>query len=126
VKEELMYSIRTVRVEIGIAAGLWLIAAPWLLGYSDPFGKAALITTAFGLGVLFSAIHDLFISNHVEEWIMVVLGLLLIVSPLLFGYVDVTVAFFNAFISGLFVVGAVIWAQERMKAPPRETHAGVH
>ena len=121
-----MYSIRTVRVEIGIAAGLWLIAAPWLLGYSDPFGKAALITTTFGLGVLFSAIHDLFISNHVEEWIMVVLGLLLIVSPLLFGYVDVTVAFFNAFISGLFVVGAVIWAQERMKARPRETHAGVH
>ena len=118
-----MYSIRTVRVEIGIAAGLWLIAAPWLLGYSDPFGKAALITTTFGLGVLFSAIHDLFISNHVEEWIMVVLGIFLIVSPLLFGYVDLTVAFLNALILGLLVVGSVIWAQERVKAPLRETHA---
>jgi hypothetical protein len=113
-----MDTIHRVRGEIGFMAGLWLLAAPWLLGYADPFGKAAMASSILGLALVLSAIHDMLASDRISEWANLLIGTLLFVSPLLFAYVHVTLAMLNAVVCGLLVVGSVVWGQERLNVPP--------
>ena len=113
-----MDKIHRVRGEIGFIAGLWLLAAPWLLGYADPFDNAAVASSILGLALVLSAVHDLLASDRISEWADLLIGTVLLVSPLLFAYANVPLALLNAVLCGLVVVGSVVWGQERLSVPP--------
>ena len=52
--------------------------------------------------------------DPIQEWINIVLGVALIVSPWALGYSDHQVATMSAFASGLLITGFATWALEHM------------
>lgn len=92
--------------------GLWLIAFPFLfdvVGASSPM----LFTLNFlicGIIALLLAATALTAFRSWEEWIGVVLGLWLIASPWLLGFVAAEAARWNALVAGVIIVGLAGWA----------------
>lgn len=110
-----------------IIAGIWLIISPFVLGYAD-FGRtgstgAALATsTDLIVGfviVLIAAIRffgtrnlgfETFHSQTVWlSWLNALLGLLLIASPFLFQFTDLSAAYWNNIIVGVIVAILSAW-----------------
>ncbi len=110
-----------------IIAGIWLIISPFVLGYAD-FGRAgsseaALATsTDFIVGfviALIAAIRffgartlgvEVFHSQTVWlSWLNAVLGLILIASPFLFQFTDLSAAYWNNIIVGVVVAILSAW-----------------
>lgn len=78
----------------------WLLISPFVLGF---FGvtSASAVMIMIGCSVLFIA--QLGLSNHLpwEEWTNLLLAILLIASPWLFGFASVMAATVNAVASGI-------------------------
>jgi len=66
---------------LDMVAGLWLAVSPWILDFSDV--DPAATRNALIVGIVIAVLSALtFLAYHIiEEWIDVVLGLWLIVSP---------------------------------------------
>lgn len=90
---------------LDMIAGLWLAVSPWILGFtdSDPTATRNALIVGIAIAVL-SALT--FLAYHiVEEWIDVVLGLWLVVSPwVVSGSGNATV------ITDFVIVGAIVLA----------------
>ncbi len=112
---------------INIIAGIWLIISPFVLGYVD-FGRAgstgASLATSTDLVVGFvivviAAIRffgarnigvELFHNQTVWlSWLNAVLGLVLIASPFLFHFTDLSAAYWNNIIVGVIVAILSAW-----------------
>ena len=112
-----MMTVNRLQDEMEIALGIWLIASPWLLGYTDPFGPAAASASVIGLVVFLFALDDYFFSNEADEWVDGVLGVALMFSPLLLGYTNNALATLNAVFCGFLITGVAAWAVQRLHAP---------
>lgn len=96
--------------------GLWLVLSPWLLGFS---GTPAALWNALLIGVAVGLMALLHLRDGPmwEEWVKVILGVWLILSPWVLGFSGVANAMWNAVIVGLLVgVLALSVTRERPKA----------
>lgn len=96
-----------------LVLGLWLILSPWLLGYS---ATSAALWNALIVGVVVGLMALLHLQNGPmwEEWVNVVLGVWLILSPWLLGFSAQGNATWNAVVVGL-LVGALALSVTREK-----------
>ena len=107
-----------------VVLGVLLFIAP--LGTPYVFGGVATATgayTACAMGVLIAAIGLFLLANPakvVGEWIEVLLGVVLVVSPFLLGFSGVVVVAYTAWIIGalaILLAGSVILTRRRRPAP---------
>ncbi len=97
---------------VDMVLGAWLAISPWILGFtdSDPATRNALIV---GVAVAVLSGSTFLIYHVIEEWVDVVLGIWLIVSPWVLGAsghpgVVVDFVIVGALVAGLS--GYEIWA----------------
>jgi SPW repeat len=91
-----------------LVLGLWLVISPWVLSYATetiPTGNA------FMVGVIIAvAAAAAFIAFHTwEEWVNVVLGAWLIVSPFALDYASHATILWNQLIVGALVAILALW-----------------
>jgi VIT1/CCC1 family predicted Fe2+/Mn2+ transporter len=96
---------------LNIAAGAWLIIAPFLLAYSD-VAEGVWNDVIVGLAVLAFASYRVARpgSGIGLSWTNALLGGWLIIAPFALGYSDVTAAVWNDVIVGVVVVSLAIWS----------------
>lgn len=101
---------------VNLILGIWLICAPWVMGYADTrtaVGNSVLM----GVAVLVIALTALISPDIWEEWISLLLAFLLLVSPLTVGYVHQTAAVVNNVILAVLIGGDAVWTLSlRLKA----------
>jgi hypothetical protein len=99
---------------INLILAVWLFISPWVLGFF-PGGAVASMPaswTAWVLGVVIAvfSIAALYKAQPWEEWINLIAGVLLFISPLVFSYYTTTiVGMWNALIVGALVFILSIW-----------------
>ena len=86
-----------------VVLGLWLIVAPWVLGYSD-VGAATWGGVLAGLGVIALEFADAFRPDPWPERVSFLLGLWIAVSPMLLGFTTHTLAMTNTAVVGILIV----------------------
>lgn len=94
---------------VNVVLGAWLVASPWLLGYQ---AQSNLKWNSVILGLLIAAVA-LYAMVQVfawEEWVGMLFGAWLIVSPWVLGFSAVTAAMLNAVIVGAAVAALALWA----------------
>jgi hypothetical protein len=93
-----------------LVLGLWLIVSPFVLGYTDYTGIAALNSYVLGIGVIAFAAIALANPQMWEEWVNLVLGVWLFIAPFMLGFQDDAVATANHLILGILIAGDALWA----------------
>ncbi len=94
---------------VGVALGLWLLASPWVVGFSGE--QAATMNALFmGTVLVLEEFLDLGVHEMAEEWIDVVAGLWLVISPVVLGFAGSMVPSMNAVAVGLLTVLFAAWA----------------
>lgn len=93
---------------------IWLFISPWVLGFypGGSFASPPASWTAWILGVVIGvfSIAALARARPWEEWINLICGVLLFISPLVFAYYATTIAgMWNALIVGALVFILAIW-----------------
>ena len=97
----------------GVVLGVWLLLSPWLLGYSDHFAATA---NAVVLGIVLASEELMHLGRHedAEEWVDIVAGLWLVISPMALGFGAVAPAMINAVAVGLLTMVFASWALSPM------------
>lgn len=87
----------------GIAVGAWMLASPWVLGYTD---LSAATLNALFLGTVLIVVELLNLDQHqpAEEWIDIAAGLWLLVSPFVLSFASATAAAVNAVAVGALTI----------------------
>lgn len=89
---------------LDVLAGLWLVAAPFILGYS---GVAMTNDIIVGLAIAVLAASRL-VGNGYKvawpSWVNVILGAWLLLAPVTLGYTTLPAAFWNDIIMGIVVI----------------------
>lgn len=94
---------------VSLILGLWLIASPWVLGHA---AEARPMWNAVILGVLVAAaaLIALFRVMAWEEWVNLVFGVWLLLSPWVLAFGGLAAAMWNAVIVGAAVAVLALWA----------------
>lgn len=94
---------------VGVGLGIWLLASPWVFGFSD---QTAPMMNALVMGciLILEEMLELGVHEAIEEWIDVVAGAWLIVSPLALGFTSHFAASVNTAAVGLFTLMFAVWA----------------
>ncbi|MFQ5754470.1 MAG: SPW repeat protein [Acidiferrobacterales bacterium] len=95
---------------VTLVLGVWLFLSPFILQYADAAGMAAWNAYILSIGVVVFAGAALAKPQVWEEWVNLVLGLWLIISPFVLGFYDQTMAAWNHIIVGLLVGGDAVWS----------------
>lgn len=98
---------------VNVVFGVWLFISPFVLGYSTTSEPAAWNSYVLGVAVTLFAIVALFAPQLWEEWINLVLGIWLIISPFLLGYAAIQAPVWNHVIMGVLIGGDSLWAMQR-------------
>lgn len=93
---------------INLILGIWLFVSPWVLGYSTA-GTAAWNAWIIGVVVFVLSATSLAAFRQWEEWINVVLGIWLIVSPWVLTFSTLRNAAANQVIVGIIVGLLALW-----------------
>jgi hypothetical protein len=94
---------------VGVALGAWMIVSPWVLGFSD-HDAATINALIMGTILVLEELLELGVHEMAEEWIDLVAGLWLMVSPIVLGFASVTPASVNSIMVGLLTVLFAAWA----------------
>ena len=96
---------------VNLVLGIWLILSPWILGFS---GTPAAMWNAVIVGVVVGLMALMHLRGGPlwEEWVNVVLGIWLILSPWILGFSGMANALWNAVIVGV-LVGALALSATR-------------
>ncbi len=93
---------------VSLVAGIWLFLSPWVL--KAPLnGGATWSFCIVGAVIAIAAVAALAAYQLWEEWVDVMLGVLLIISPWALGFASTTTLRWNAVIVGVVVVLASGW-----------------
>ncbi len=94
---------------VNIIVGLWLLASPWILAYQAEAGP---MWNSVILGILIAAVafYALFQVFAWQEWVNAALGVWLIISPWVLGFMGLSTAMLNAVIAGAVVLVLALWA----------------
>lgn len=95
---------------VNFFVGGWLFVAPWVLGY-DHLRAAAWNSWIFGIVVLAVSAAALILFAVWEEWLNVIIGVWLLISPwvMAFASADNAPALWNHVVVGLVVGGLALW-----------------
>jgi hypothetical protein len=100
--------------------GAWLVVSPFVLGYGGTeAGMAMWNSVIIGLALVVFSIAVLIKPHIWEEWVSLILGAWLIISPFVLGFSDITPALWNTVIMGLLVGGDAIWSVIDMRGHKR-------
>jgi hypothetical protein len=93
-----------------LAVGVWLFIAPWVLAYAG-LRPAAWNSWIMGAVVAAVSVAALILFAAWQEWVNVVLGVWLLVSPWVMGFASAenASALWNHVIVGLAVGGLALW-----------------
>jgi len=105
---------------VNLIFGVWLFISPFTLGYQSVGGVAAWNSYILGVAVAVFAIWALSQPRVWEEWVNLVLGIWLIISPFVLGFTGDSAALWNNIILGILVGGDALWAAMQ---PPRHSVA---
>ena len=94
---------------VGIALGAWMLVSPWVVGFSD-HDLATFNALIMGTILVLEELLELGVHETAEEWIDLVAGLWLMVSPIVLGFAALTPATVNTMGVGLLVVLFAAWA----------------
>lgn len=94
-----------------VALGTWLIISPFVLSYNSTTNVAAWNSYILGVAVAGFAIGALSVPRVWEEWVNLVLGIWLIISPYVLQYSDVEpIATRNNLTTGILIAALAVWA----------------
>lgn len=97
-----------------LTLGLWLAASPWTLGYANE-ATAAWNAHAVGLVIAMLALAALWSCRRWQQWVNAALGLWLIISPSMLGFLPLHAAIWNQFFVGLPVAILAFWSGARIR-----------
>jgi hypothetical protein len=97
----------------GAVIGVWLLASPWVLGYSGHFAATA---NAVLLGIVLASAEMMHLRRHkdAEEWFDLIVGLWLVASPAILGFGSIVSALANTVVVGLLTILFAAWALSPM------------
>lgn len=105
-------------------AGLWEIVSPYLLGYSTTTLAVWNAYIAGAVLVILGAWAALSEQTRLDrnlEWINVVVGVWLVLSPFALNYSTVVAALWNSIIVGVVVILLATWAATTFGRPAPQT-----
>lgn len=104
---------------VGVALGLWLLASPFVLGFSDQ-SAPTINALVMGTILVLEEMLELGVHETAEEWIDLVAGSWLVISPFALGFTSYAFATVNTFVVGLLTIVFAVWAMspfdERLSA----------
>jgi len=96
-----------------LALGTWLFVSPWLLGYSSFSGREAWDAYILGALVFVFAWTALAQPTMWPEWVNLVLGIGVIISPYALGFSHLVRATDNSLAVGILISLDALWAMSR-------------
>lgn len=90
-----------------LVLGIWLFISPWVIAATG--GIWSWNAWAVGVLVVISSFAALSRVAEWEEWINLILGIWLFVSPWVLGFAGNTVAAWDSFLVGVAIVLVAIW-----------------
>lgn len=94
-----------------LVAGIWLILAPFILGYSS---VTAAVWNDIVIGLAVAGLAWVRVAKPTERegvsWINVVLGVWLLAAPFALGYTATAAAMWNDIVIGIVVVVLAAWS----------------
>jgi len=103
-----MKRIRHWQDPVNALIGAWLLLAPWVLGFQAVV-VATTSTMAVGALLLACSAGAMQVPQAWEEWLDIVLGVVLMLLPALLGFDAVWPALLNAVVSGGVVTTLALW-----------------
>ena len=99
---------------VNLVAGVWLFLTPWFFGYSHT--NYAWNAFVFGAVIAILSVWALADRRIWEEWVNIVIGIWVFISPWVFGMVK-GAAMWNHWIVGLVLVVFAIWSLSMTTKP---------
>ncbi len=105
---------------INLLAGLWLILAPFVLGYAA-VTNAEYNDVVLGIVVGILAIIGLAMTDETwSRWVNIIAGIWLVIAPFVLGYAGTTMAaVWNDIVLGIIVVALAAWGVSNV---PQQQH----
>ena len=106
---------------LDILAGLWLVVAPFALGFgavSAAVWNSVIAGIAIALLASSRETHE-GLRHPTASWINAIIGVWLVLSPFLLGFSGATVAMWNSVVLGIAVIVFALWSA--MSTPAERT-----
>ena len=97
---------------VNVVLGVWLVASPWVLGFSEHDTAAVVAWVAGGAVVLFASIGA-YMQEAWEKAITTILGVVLMGAPWALDFPDQLSAAATVAVTGLLVAIFAVWAMLR-------------
>ncbi len=98
---------------VTLIVGVWLVLSPMILAVVPPEGSQTFLMswnfTVTGLLAIALAISALTLFRPWEEWLDIVLGVWLVISPWVLGFTFSEIALWNAILCGVVVAAMGLW-----------------
>lgn len=94
---------------VRLALGAWMLVSPWIVGFSG-HDSATINALLMGSILMFEELLELEVDEMVEEWIDLVAGVWLIISPFALGFALLKAATVNTMAVGVLTVLFAVWA----------------
>lgn len=94
---------------VTLVLGVWLFFSPWILGFYSAMPGASWNFFVLGVAFVVFAAFALNLRTLWEEWVNLVLGIWMIISPWILAYNANTTARDDAVIVGIIVAVMAIW-----------------
>ena len=94
---------------VGIGLGIWLLVSPWALGFSSQ-EAATMNALVMGTILVLEELLEMAVHEMAEEWIDLIAGLWLMISPFVLGFASQATASANTVAVGLLTVLFAAWA----------------
>lgn len=95
---------------VNIVVGVCVALSPWVLGYAEELPSATWSAVVAGVIVIAVAAIDLDVPGAWEEWIAMLAGLWLVISPFALGFTEHTNALVSALAGGIVIMVFAAWA----------------
>jgi hypothetical protein len=105
---------------VNLILGIWLFLSPWILGFRPEIPAQSWNFWIIGAAFFVFAVAALNMRTLWEEWVNLVLGIWLIVSPWVLRYSGTVTARDDAVIVGIIVGVLSIWALAEKHVPAGE------
>jgi hypothetical protein len=97
---------------VNVVLGVWLVASPWVLRFSE-HETAAVVAWVAGGAVVLSASIGAYMQEAWEKAITIILGVVLMGAPWAFEFADQRSATAAVAFTGMLVVIFAVWAMLR-------------
>ena len=100
-----------------VAAGIWLIMAPWVLGYVNPTATAEDVVLGVVVTIVALWAARASATASAAVWIQVVLAIWICIAPWVLGYSYAGVAVTNDVIVGVLIASFAVGSTIRHRIP---------